>query len=273
MAWTRTFSICALTFNYDAPLGHRQQLCEILSRSNMAVSEELWSRQGFGYICTVTLTLKSRSWHTLWAWQTIAWKLSRSNMAVKNYGPDTHFRYVHCIHCDLDLGDILSQGHDILLGHWQQLCEILSRSNISVRTYDPDTDSWYVHLYALWPCPLRHDLGLRSWYILGSWTTIVFINIIQIKHCSKDWWPGHGFWLCVHCDLDLRLRVMTLTKVMTHPWTMDNNCVKYYQDPIWQWGIIARIRILVMCAQWPWSWRYDLFWRSWHIFGLWTTIV
>ena len=67
-------------------------------------------------------------------------------------------------------------------------------------------------MYALWPCPLRHDLGLRSWYILGSWTIIVFINIIQIKHCSKEWWPGHRFWLCVHCDLDLRLRVMTLTQ-------------------------------------------------------------
>ena len=31
---------------------------------------------------------------------------------------------------------------------------------------------------------------------------------------------------------------------------MDNNCVKYYQDPTWQWGVISRTRILGICAQW-----------------------
>ena len=38
---------------------------------------------------------------------------------------------------------------------------------------------------------------------------------------------------------------------------MDNNCVKYYQDPTWQWGVMARTRILGMCALWPWPWRYE----------------
>ena len=33
-----------------------------------------------------------------------------------------------CVHCDLDLGDmILGQDHDTPLGHGQQLCEILSK--------------------------------------------------------------------------------------------------------------------------------------------------
>ena len=28
-------------------------------------------------------------------------------------------------------------------------------------------------------------------------------NIISIQHGSKELWPGHRFWLCVHCDLEL----------------------------------------------------------------------
>ena len=83
---------------HDTPLGHGQQLCEILSRSNMA---------------------------------------------VKSYGPGTHI--LLCLHFDLDLGGMtLDQGHDTPLGHGQQLCEILSRSNMAVRSYGPDTDFGYV---------------------------------------------------------------------------------------------------------------------------------
>ena len=29
-------------------------------------------------------------------------------------------------------------------------------------------------------------------------------NIIQIQHGSEDLWPGHRFWVGVHCDLGLR---------------------------------------------------------------------
>ena len=69
--------------------------------------------------------------------------LSRSNMAVKSYGPDTHI--LLCLHIDLDLGDMtLDQGHVTLLGHGQQMCEILSRSNMAVRSYGPDTEYGYV---------------------------------------------------------------------------------------------------------------------------------
>ena len=27
---------------------------------------------------------------------------------------------------------------------------------------------------------------------------------IQIQHGSEELWPGHVFWVCVHCDLDIR---------------------------------------------------------------------
>ena len=60
---------------------------------------------------------------------------------------------------------------------------------------------------------------------------------------------------------------------MTHPWVMDNNCVKYYPDPTWQWGVMAWTRISSMCALWPWPWRYDLGSRSWHTLWSWTIIV
>ena len=39
---------------------------------------------------------------------------------------------------------------------------------------------------------------------------------------------------------------------MTHPWGMDNNCVKYYPDPTLQWVVMAQTRILSMCALWHW---------------------
>ena len=172
---------------------------------------------------------------------------------------------------------------------------------------------------ALRPWPWRYKLGSRSWHTLGSWITIVW-NIIQIQLGSEELWPGHGFSVYVHCDLDLgdmtlgqshdtplgnrqevceilsrsnlavrsygpdtdlwyvctvtlTLEIWPWVKVMTHPWVMDNNCVKYYPDPTWQWGVMDRTRILGIWALWPWTWRYDLGSRSWHTHGSWTTIV
>ena len=61
---------------HDTPLCHGQQLCEILSRSNLAV-RSYGLDMDFQYVCTVTLTLEiwpgSRSWHTLGSWTTIVW--------------------------------------------------------------------------------------------------------------------------------------------------------------------------------------------------------
>ena len=115
--------------------------------------------------------------------------------------------FTACVHCDLDLGDMtLGQGHDTPLGNGKQLCEILSRSNLAVRSYGPGTDFRYMCTVTL----------------------------------TSDIWP----WI----------------KVMTHPWVMNNNCVKYYPDPTWQWGVMAwtRISSTSMCTVsltleiWPW---------------------
>ena len=124
------------------------------------------------------------------------------------------------VHCDLDLGDMtMGQRHDTPLGHGQQLCEILSRSNMAMRSYGPDKDFQYM------------------------------------------------------CTVTLTLEIWPWVKVMTHPSVIDNKCVKYYPDPIWQWGVMARTRIPSMCAVWPLPWRYDLGSRSWHNLGSWPTIV
>ena len=60
-------------------------------------------------------------------------EISRSNMAVRNYVPETDFGYM----CTMTL--TLGQGHDTPLGHGQQWCEISFRSNMAVRSYGPDT--------------------------------------------------------------------------------------------------------------------------------------
>ena len=62
----------------------------------------------FGYVCTVTLTLEIQPSFNV---MTHPWVIDNncvniSNMAVMNYGPDTHSFWV-CVHCDLDLGDDL----------------------------------------------------------------------------------------------------------------------------------------------------------------------
>ena len=37
-----------------------------------------------------------------------------------------------------------------------------------------------------------------------SWTTIEWNTcIIQIQHGNEELWPGHRYWVCVHCDLGL----------------------------------------------------------------------
>ena len=59
------------------------------------------------------------------------------------------------------------------------------------------------------------------------------------------------------CTVTLTLEVAWV-KVMTHPWVMNNNYVKYYPDPTEQWGVMARARILGMCLLCPLPWIYDI---------------
>ena len=186
----------------DTPLSHEKQLCEILSRSNMAM-KSYGLDTDFRYVCTVTLTLEvhlynleSRSWHTLESWTTIVWNIIQIQLGTEELWPGHGF--LVCVHCDLDLGGItLGQGHDTPLSHEQQSCEILSKSNLTLRSYGPDTDFWYgcTMTSEIWPWV---KVMTHPW----SWTTIV-CNIIQIQQSSEKLWPGHGFSVFVHYDFDL----------------------------------------------------------------------
>ena len=230
--------VCTVTLGqgHDTHFGHGQQLCEILSRSNMAV-RSYCPDIDFGYACTVTLEI----WPLVKV-MTHPWVMD--NNCAKYYQDPTRQWGVMAgtwilvsVHCDL--GDLtLCWGHDTPLGYRQQLWKILLRSNKAVRSYCLDIDFGYVCTVTLeiwtwvkvtthpwvmdnycvkyYPDPTRQwgviartsillylhcDLGLRSWHTLGSWTTIAW-NIILIQHGSKEKLPGHRFLVCVHCDLD-----------------------------------------------------------------------
>ena len=67
-----------------------------------------------------------------------------------------------------------------------------------------------------------------------------------------------GLDFCYVCTVTLTLAIWPWVKVMTHPLVMNNSYVKCYQDPTWQKGVMTWTRVLVSCALWPWTWRYNL---------------
>ena len=100
--------------------------------------------------------------------------LSRFKMGVRSYGPDTDFQYI----CTLTLTLEISPWVKIII-------DPLVKDNKSVKYYSNQTWQWGVMDWAqilsicsLWPWPLRHDLGSKSWHNLGSWTAIVW-NVIR----------------------------------------------------------------------------------------------
>ena len=114
----------------------------------------------------------------------------------------------------------------------------------------------------LWPWPLQYCHVSRSWYhcMIGSRSNMAV-------RCY-----GQDTDFQYVCTVTLTLEIWPWVNVMTHPWVMNNNCVKY-PYPTWQWGVLAQTWILGMCSLWPWPWIYDLGSRSWHNLGSWTTIV
>ena len=78
---------------HDTSLGHGQQLCEILSRSNLVV-RSYGQDKDFWYMCTVTLNLGHGHDTSLGHGQQLCEILSRSNLPVRSYGLETDFRYM-----------------------------------------------------------------------------------------------------------------------------------------------------------------------------------
>ena len=162
---------------HDTPFGHGQQLCEILSRSNLAV-RSYGPDMDLGYMCTVTLTLE------IWSRNIIQIRLGSEELWPGH-------RFMVCVH--RDLGDMtLGLGLDTPLGHEQQFCEILSRSNLAVRGYGPDTDFGYV-------CNVT--LTLKIW----SWVKVMIHLWVMDNNCVKypiqtSGWEVMAWALCEQTD-------------------------------------------------------------------------
>ena len=154
-------------------------------------------------ICIVTLTLE------IWSWvKVMKYPLVMDNNCVKYY-PDPTWQWVVMAQtgissyvCTVTITSEIWPWVKVMTHPWVM-------DNNCVKYYPDPTWQWGViartpisSMCALWPWPWRYNLGSRSWHILGSWTTIVW-NIIQIQLGNEELWPGHGFWVCVHCDLDL----------------------------------------------------------------------
>ena len=83
---------------HDTPLGHGQQLCEILSQSNFAV-KSYGLDTDFGYVCTVTLDMSLGQGHG----QQLCEILFRSNFALRSYGQDMDIGYMCTVTLTLEI--------------------------------------------------------------------------------------------------------------------------------------------------------------------------
>ena len=66
--------------------------------------------------------------------------------------------------------------------------------------------------------------------ISTNWVSGYIYDVIKIQ--SDSWNCGLDIDLGYLCTVPLTLEIRPWVKVMTYPWNMDNNCVKYYQDSI-----------------------------------------
>ena len=166
-------------------------------------SEELWPGHRF-LVCVQCdldirdMTLGQDYDTSLGHGQRLCEILSRSNMTLRSYGLDSDSGYVFTVTLTLEIWPwIKVMTHP--LGHGQQLCEILSISNMAMRSYGPDMDFQYVFTVTL-------TLEVWPWVKVMTHPWVMDNNcmkVLQIQHGSEELWPGHRFWVCVHCDLDL----------------------------------------------------------------------
>ena len=153
-------------------------------------------------------------------------EISRSNSSEELWPGHTYFAMCALY---LDLGGMtLGQGHDTSLGHGQQLCEILFRSNMAVRSYGPDTEFGYVCTVTL-TLKVIMTLGQSHDIPLGHGQQLCEI-LSRSNMAVRSYVPDTDFGYV--CTVTLTLEIWPWVKVMTHPWVMDNNCVKYCKTRI-----------------------------------------
>ena len=143
---------------HDTLLGPGQQLCKILSRSNMAV-RSCGTDTDFGVyaLWPWEFDLGSRSWHTLVSWRIIVQNIIQIQHGRKELWPE-HRSWV-CVHCVLDLWDMaLSQGKRSwhTLGSWTAIVWNIVQIQHASEGLWPGHG--FLDMCSLWPWSWRYDL-------------------------------------------------------------------------------------------------------------------
>ena len=189
--------------------------------------------------------LGSRLWHTLGSWTTIVWNIIHIQNGSEELWPGDGL----CISALWPWPwryDLESRSwHN--LGSWTTI-----QWNIIQIQHDSE-ELWPGH--GFWVC-VHCDLDLGGMTLGQSYDTPfghgqqLWEILSRSNMVVKSYGPDTDFGYV--CTVTLTLEVWPWVKVMIHPLVMDNNCVKYYPDPTWQWGVMARTQILGMCVLWPW---------------------
>ena len=100
-----------------------------------------------------------------------------------------------CVHCDLDIRDI-TFGQDNGTPFW-----VMDNNHVKYpyKTWQWGVvaQTWIFGISALWPWPWV-KIMTHPWVMDNN-----SVKYYPVQLGSEELWPGHGFRVCVHCDLDL----------------------------------------------------------------------
>ena len=112
--------------------------------------------------------------------------------------------------------------------------------------YDEDVTSWFLSSFIVFRSAVSEEKSKMPQQIRGQADHLVFLILPRNTHWIED----------VEILLTVKFRWILLSSFGRE---MDR--------------VMAKTRILAMCRQWPWPWRYDLWPRPWHTLGSWIIIV
>ena len=106
--------------------------------------------------------------------------------------------------------------------------------------------AWILGMCALFSVHAHCDLDLGDKVMTSFGHGQQVCEISRFNLAVRSYGLDMDFWYV--CTVTLTLVIWPWVKVKPHPWVMDNNCMKYYPDPTWQWRVMARIRIFNVCT-------------------------
>ena len=160
------------------------------------------------------------------------------------------FGYVCTVTLTLEVWLIQRSQH--VIGSWTTI--VWKIIKIQLDSMDVMAHTWILSMCVLWHWPWQYDLASRSWHTLGSWKQLCEVPVLSRSNMAvRSYGPDTDFGYVCTVSLTLEVHVWPWVKVVTQPWVMDNNSVKFYPDSTWQWEVMARTPILgIICVLWPW---------------------